>query len=378
MREMADRQVLRRAYRYRIYPTRRQAEALEAQLGFACALYNAALEQRRDWWKRGRRTGAYDQGRELTVLRRAGLAPEGMNAACQENVLQRLDHAFVAFFRRVRAGKKPGYPRFKSRLRYDSLTWRKRDGAAIVDGRLRLQGIGHVKVEWHRALPDAAPDTTTVRRAAGKWYVSFVVEVDPVPLPSTGEEVGVDLGILTFAALSNGEMALGPRAFRAAQRELRVAQRRLARRRRGSHRRDDARRLVAKQYERIREVRRDHAHKLARDLVERFDRIYVEDLNIAGLGRTWLAKDVNDQGWGMFLTILRAKAEEAGRVVIAVDARGTSQLCSACGAVVAKPLSEREHRCGCGYTADRDVNAARNVLRAGQALQALTGTVPVV
>lgn len=369
---------MKKAYRYRLYPTRRQVAALEEQLGFACDLYNAALDQRREWWKRGRPTERYEQGRQLTELRRAGLAVAGMNVTCQEQVLQRLDRAFAGFFRRVRNGEKPGYPRFRSQHRYDSLTWRRGcGGAAVVDGRLRLQGVGHVKVRWHRVLP-SEPLETTVRRAAGKWYASFVVEAEPQRLPATGKEVGVDLGVSTFAALSTGELVEGPRAFKAARADLRRAQRRLARRRRGSHRRLKARAQVARRHEHVREARRDHHHKTARALVERFDRIYIEDLNIAGLSRGWLARDVHDQGWRRFIEILRAKAEEAGREVIAVNPAGTSQRCSECGAVVPKPLSERTHRCDCGYTADRDVNAARNVLGLGRSLQALTGTVSVV
>lgn len=369
---------MNRSYRYRIYPTRRQVEALEAQLGFACDLYNAALEQRREWWKRGRRVSQYEQGHQLVEVRHSDLAPE-MSSGCQEQVLRRLDDAFEAFFRRVRAGQKPGYPRFRPADRYSSLTWRRgKKGAAIRDGRLRLQGIGHVKVLWHRPLP-AEPLTTTVKRTGGKWHVVFVVAVDrPASLASTGQEIGIDLGITTFAACSNGERIDGPRAFKAARAELRRAQRRVDRRQRGSVRQRKAQQQVALCHERVKSIRVDHAHKTALALVRRFDTIYVEDLNIAGLARTFLSREVADQSWARFLTILHGKAEEAGREVVAVDPRGTSQRCSACGATVVKPLSVRVHECDCGYVADRDENAANNILGAGRALQALTGTVSVV
>ena len=372
----ADYKQITKAYRYRLYPTKRQIEALNEQLGFACDLYNAALEQRRDWWKRGRSTGFYEQCRELTDVQR----PEGMNRMVQEDVLRRLDRAFQAFFRRLKAGEKAGYPRFRSRRRYDTLTWRrKKGGAAIRNNRLRLQGIGHVKVRWHRDLP-SEPLTTTVRRmASGKWYVTFAIKVDAKPLPRTGQDVGLDLGISTFAACSNGEMVRGPRATRAAEKDLRRANRRLHRRKRGSNRRAKARAQLAKQHEHIANQRRDHAHKSARALVDRFDTIYVEDLNVAGMGRNrTLARDIHDQGWAQFLAILRAKAEEAGREVVAVNPRNTSQLCSSCGELVPKPLSQRVHRCDCGYEADRDVNAARNVLAAGRVAQARTVGVPAV
>jgi putative transposase len=229
-------------------------------------------------------------------------------------------------------------------------------------------------MRWHRQLPsDADLRTVTVRRHARHWYVGFALErPTPPPVPATGQSVGLDLGITTFAALSTGERLTGPRAFRAAQRQLRVAQRRVTRRVRGSHRRRRAGLLVARLHERVHNLRRDHAFKLANDLVKRFDVIYVEALHLQGLARGRLAPDVHDQGWGGFLTILTDKAAEAGRSVIALDARNTSQLCSACGALVPKSLKERWHRCACGYEADRDVNAARNLYRLGENRQAST------
>lgn len=369
---------MKRTFRYRLYPTKRQIGALEDQLGFACDLYNAALEQRRDWWARGRRVSRFEQCGQLTELRAEYDGPYEMSVTAQRCALRRLDLAFDAFFRRVRAGEKPGYPRWKSRSRFDSLTW---DSGYTIGERLRLRGVGHVRVRWHRPLPASANvRTVTVRRAAGKWYASLVVDgVEPRPLPHTGEAVGIDLGISTFAALSTGETIEGPRAFRNAQAQLRRAQRRLSRRRRGSNRRAKARAEVVRHHEHIREIRRDHRHKLARSLVERFDLIAVENLNVAGLAKGWLAKDVHDQGWGEFVSCLVGKAEEAGREVVLVDPRYTSQACSGCGQIAPKLLSERTHRCRCGLELDRDVNAARNVLAlgAGSALQASTREVCV-
>lgn len=364
---------LRRTYKYRIYPTRRQIAALEEHLRFACDLYNAALEQRIWAWSQGSRVSFFDQAKDLTDLRRDDRAfPEGMNTTAQRDPLLRLDRAFQAFFRRVQAGQRPGHPRFRSVARYDSLTWT--DGHGFGDGRLRLQGIGHVKVKWHRALPgEATIQTVAVRRRAGRWYACFSLKSPvPKPLERTGQDVGIDLGISAFAATSTGEMVEGPRAFRKGQAELRRAQRKVARRERGSKRQRKARTLVARKHDRVQEIRRDHAHKTALDLVRRYDRICIEDLNIAGLSRGMLAKDVSDQGWANFVGVLRDKAEWAGRQVIAVDPRGTSQMCSECGTVVPKGLAVRVHVCGCGYVADRDVNAARNVMRAGLALQART------
>lgn len=363
---------MRRTYRHRLCPTRRQTAALEGQLGEACDLYNAAFEHRRRMWHHHHRAVSYgDQSAELRGLRAAGLLDAEANFWSQQDVLRRLDRAFAAFFRRARAGERPGYPRYKARSRFDTLTWSfagNAGGCALKDGRLALQGVGHVKVRWHRTIPaEAQVKTVQVKRQGSKWYACFSLDgVAAKPLPATGRAAGVDLGIETFAALSTGELIAGPRAERAGAKTVRRAQRRVARRKRGSSRRRRATALLARQREREANRRRDHAHKTARALIERFDVIAVEDLNVRGLAKGMLARDCNDQGWAAFVACLRDKAEEAGRRVVLVDARNTSQTCSACGALVPKALGVRVHSCACGYRADRDVNAARNVLaRAG-------------
>ncbi len=364
--------ILRRTYRYRLYPTARQCVALTAQLAFACELYNTALHQRRDAWRSRRRLiGLYQQFRELTDLRAAGLGPAGMSCAAMRDPLRRLDRAFVALFRRLKSGQRPGFPRFRSTRRYDSLTWSQ---WVLRQSRLALPGIGHVKVRWHRPLPpDAKIRTVTIRRHGRHWYVGFALDMPAkTPLPASGQAAGLDLGITTFAALSNGERFVGPRALRANLTRLRRAQRRLSRRLLGSQRRRKAALTLRHRHDHVRNLRRDHAFKLASDLVRRFDVIYVEDLNIKGLVRSRAARDIQDQGWGSFVRILTDKAAEAGRAVIELDPRNTSQMCSACGALVPKQLGERWHRCGCGYEADRDTNAARNLYRLGESRQAST------
>jgi putative transposase len=372
---MADHKLLRRTYRYRIYPTVRLRHALDAQLSFACQLYNAALEERRYAWRGQRRSVTLsEQFRELTAVRAARMGPHSMSCSAMRDPLRRLDWAFAAYFRRVKAGVKPGYPRFRSVHRYDSLTWV--SGWAVRNGRLALQGIGQVKVKWHRRLPTSVVvRTVTVRRVAERWYACFSLQVPAsprvptIPLPT----VGLDLGIRHFAALSTGEKLAGPRAYRAAKSTLRVAQRRVARRHKGSHRRHKAGLLLARGHERIRNLRHDYAHKLTRRLVSDFGLIAVEDLNIGGLARGPLAKDVTDQGWAAFLTMLEYKAAEAGTRLIRVPPGGTSQTCSGCGVMVPKLLSERTHQCPeCGLVIDRDTNAARNILRLGLSRQAST------
>src|SRR5438128_4478432 len=269
---MIDHARLRRTFRYRIYPSVRQRLALEAQLGFACQIYNAALEQRRYAWRgRHRSVSLYEQFRELTDVRAASIGPTMLSCSAMRDPLRRLDLAFVAFFRRVEAGAKPGYPRFRSARRYDSLTWA--SGFGVRACRLALQGIGHVKVKWHRPLPASAMvRTVTVRRVAGRWFACFSLKVSrSSQVAAAGKPaVGLDLGVLHFATLSTGEQVPGPRAYRAAIRTLRVAQRRLCRRRKGSHRRRKAALLLARHHERICNLRHDHAHKLTRRLVSDF------------------------------------------------------------------------------------------------------------
>jgi putative transposase len=314
-----------------------------------------------------------------------------------QDVLQRLERAFAAFFRRVRAGQTPGFPRFKSRDRYNSFTFKQTgwtlDGARQ---RLRLAGIGDLKVRWSRPI-EGTIKTVTIRRNADRWYVCFscLVEVPDAMPDAAKPAVGIDLGLEHFATLSTGEHIANPHHFRTGQALVTQRSQALARRKRGSTRRRKARLLVAKAHRKVFNQRRDFHHKMARTLVGSHRLIAVEKLRITNLVRrpapilattdegsiiyapngaaakSGLAKSIHDAGWGRFLTILTHKAAEAGVVLIAVNPAGTSQVCSGCGKQIPKPLAERWHSCEhCGCSVQRDVNAARNILRAGQARQA--------
>src|SRR5439155_3763370 len=278
------------------------------------------------------------------------------------------------FFRRVQAGEKePGYPRFRSRLRYDSLTWPSWGGGCTLraSGRLYLQGVGELKLEWHRPLPsDAQIETVTAKREAGPWYVCFSVEIPaPEPLPVCDLGVGVDVGLTTFAVLSDGAEIANPRHFRAAERRLRLAQRKLARRKKRSHRRLKARQEVARVHIHIANQRRDFHHQTAHALVDTYGLIAVEDLNVKGLAGSMLAKSVHDAGWSQFVSILSNKAACAGRTLVKVNPAGTTQRCSGCGEHVPKTLAQRLHDCrACGLVVARDLNAALNVLHLAQGL----------
>jgi putative transposase len=362
-----------KAYKYKLYPTRKQREALESQLGEACFLYNAALQERRDAYRKSRTSlNYYDQANQLKAIRTDDSLGLTNFSACQD-ILRRVDKTFKAFFRRVKAGETPGYPRFKPRARFDSYTFPSYgDGCKVKDnGKLYCQGIGELKVKWHRPLTGTIK-TVTLKREAGRWFVCFSVECDPSPLPESPESVGLDVGLESFATLSDGTRIDNPRYFKTAQAQLRRAQRTVARRKKGSHRRRKAVQRLKRAHLHIGHQRRDFHHKVARQLVNQSGLIFVEDLNIKGLASGVLAKAVHDVGWGMFLLILLSKAGEAGRVGVKVDARGTSQECP-CGASVRKGLGDRWHCClTCGLSIPRDHASALVIKLRGHRSQALT------
>jgi putative transposase len=362
-----------KAYRYKLYPTRKQAEALDAQLGEATKLYNAALQERRDAYRKTHVSlNYYDQANQLKAIRADGSLGLANFSACQD-VLRRVDKTFTAFFRWVKAGATPGYPRFKPRSRFDSYTFPSYgDGCKIRDnGKLYCQGLGELKVKWHRPLHGTIK-TVTLKREAGRWYVCLCVECESTSLPESAESVGLDVGLEAFATLSDGTRIENPRYFKIAQAQLRRAQRKVARRKKGSHRRHQAVRLLQRVHAHIRNQRRDFHHQVARRLVNQYGYIFVEDLNIQGLARGMLAKAVHDVGWGMFLLILLSKAADAGRIGRKVTASGTSQECP-CGAKVPKTLADRWHHCtACGLSVPRDHASALCIKLRGHRSQALS------
>jgi len=359
---------MRKTYKYRLYPTAAQTTALEAQLGEACRLYNAALQERRDAY---RTTGAsltyYDQANQLKAIRAEGVCELANFSACQD-ILRRVDKTFKAFFRRVTAGQHAGYPRFKSRRRFDSYTFPSYgDGCRLTDSMLYLQGVGHIKVKLHRPV-NGSIKTVTVKREAGKWAVCLSVEYEAEPRPETAAAVGLDVGLLSFATLSDGSTIDNPRCYWKAQAKLRRAQRRVARRKRGSHNRRKAVVLLQKAHAHVQNQRIDFHHKTARRLVNTYGVIAVEDLHVKGLASGMLAKSVNDAGWSAFINKLDYKAAEAGVRLVKVNPRGTSQACL-CGAPVPKTLSQRWHQCeACGLSAARDHVSAQLILGLGLSL----------
>jgi len=382
---------MHKTYKYRIYPQKATEQKLYFVLNRCRELYNAALSERKDAYQyAGKSISYYDQQNDLPEIK-AEIRQEYQDIAAHvlQDALRRLDRAFQSFFRRCKTGENPGFPRFQGRNRYDSFTYP--DGAGWkFDGQyLHLTKIGKVKVKLHRPLTGKIK-IVTIKREVDHWYVTFSCEVEePEKLPVSYEDVGIDLGVTHLATLSNGEMIEHPRYYRKAQKRLVKRQQALSLKKHGSHRRDKARKLVAKAHRTISRQRRDFQHKASKQLVERYQVLVFEDIKTGNLTRKpkpkqdengrylpngasakgGLNKSILDAGWGTFVSMCTYKAACAGRTLIKVDPRFTSQVCSGCGQVRKKDLSERWHSCDCGTELDRDVNAAINILERGRRQQ---------
>jgi putative transposase len=361
-------------------------------------LYNAALQERRDAWSQAKTRINYgDQSAQLTEIRSVRPDQAVWSFSSQQATLRRLNKAFAGFFRRVKAGQKAGYPRFKGAARFDSVEWPKDgDGARWlpVSTRVYLQGIGQVKVHLHRQVAGRVK-TIQVKRHGRRWMLVLSCDDVPTnPLPATGQRAGVDVGIVSFATTSDGQHVDNPRWGRAAAKRLARAQQRLARAKPRSHNRDRKRQTVAAQHRKIANQRKDFHHKQARALVARYDLLVVEDLQIINMlrrakpvadpdqpgaflsngarSKSGLSRSISDAGWGRFISVLRAKAEDAGRTWIEVDARHTSDGCENCGYAAAENrVTQADFFCQrCAHRAQADEHAARNILRAGLALHA--------
>ncbi|MFF7438596.1 RNA-guided endonuclease TnpB family protein [Streptomyces sp. NPDC008122] len=393
-----------RAYKFLMRPTVGQAAVLGEMLRDHCSLYNGALQERRDAYRHASKVSiTYGmQSAQLKEIRSFDPERQGRwSFSSQQATLRRLDKAFQAFFRRVKAGEAPGYPRFRGVMWFDSVDFPRDGDGCRWDStphdpvtRVRLQGVGHVKVHQHRSVVGKVR-TVSVKREGRRWYVILTAEqAQPEPLPATGGVVGIDLGIANFLADSDGGFVPNPRYGQRGTAKLGAAQQALSRFprvRRGKRTRNHRRAVqrVADLHRKIRRQRLDHAHKTALDLVRRHGVIAHEDLKIRNMvkapapkpdpgrpgsflsngaaAKAGLNHSISDAGWGVFLTILRAKAESAGREVIAVDPRNTSRTCPACGHVAKenRPAQEKFHCVSCGHTAHADTVGALNVLRAG-------------
>ena len=356
----------RKAFLYRLYPSRTQERLLDSTLETCRRFYNDCLAERKTAWEEEQRSvGKVEQLRRVKERKATNPWAKDIHSHVLQTVVGDLDKAFDAFFRRVKAGATAGYPRFKGRNRWRSFGLKEYGNGFKLDGRrLKLSGIGRVRVRWHRPI-EGQIKTLRISKKAGKWYASFSCVIDePTRLPQTGKDGGIDVGLSALITTSEGDKKEHPRFYRNARRALRVAQRRVARRKKGGSNRRVAVAQLQRQHERIANARKDFLNKLANDLVQRYDRIALEDLVITRMVHGNLAKSILDAGWGYLVQRLTHKAANAGRVVVLVDPRSTSKTCSQCGATVeGLTLKDRWVTCACGLSLDRDHNAAINILK---------------
>jgi putative transposase len=356
-----------KTFKYRLQPSKSQRTKLLQTLEMCRWVYNETLATRKNAWEQEQKSiSLYDTNKLLTIWKQEHPKLREVFSQVLQNVQERVDLAFKAFFRRVKAGEKAGYPRFRGYGWYDSFTF-KQFGFELLDNGLYLSKIGAMKIILYRPIEGKIKTLTIQKDAVGNWYACFACEVEPEPLPFNDLAIGIDMGLTCFAKFSCGDAIDNPRFFRRDEKELAKAQRKLSKAEKGTPERAKRRKAVQHIHQRIANRRRNFAHQESRKLVNAFGLMVFEDLRIKNmLQNHHLAKSIQDAAWRQLIQYTTHKAENAGRVVISVEPRNTSQICSRCGEMVDKSLDVRVHECPfCGLVMDRDENAAINILRLG-------------
>lgn len=355
-----------RAYKYKLKPSKSVIAKFEQWLSICRELYNAGLQERRDAWQFERKSiSFYEQSKQLPQIKEIREDVLEVQSQVLQNILRRLDRTFQAFFRRIKKGEKAGYPRFKGINKFDSFTYPQMKGTFRLEGnKLYLGKIGSVKVRLHREITGNIK-TCTIKQEVSGWFAIFTVEVENEILQKTNQCIGVDVGIENFLTLSDGRQIKNFKYYESTQKKLRVAQRRVSRRRKNSSGRRKAVIQLRKIHQKIKDQRKDYGHKVSTWLIQNYDLIAIENLNILGMSKGFLSKQILDVAWSSFFQKLLYKAESADRKVIKVNPNGTSQTC-VCGELNRKKLSTRWHHClACGYSVHRDVNSAQVILKLG-------------
>lgn len=359
--------IIRKAFQFHLRPTKKQARALQFHLDECRWLYNKLLEQRKIFYLELKENLTRKQQYSFIphlVQERPGLAM--IHSQVLQNVADRLDKSYKAFFRRVKKGEVAGFPRFKGYNRYNSFCF-PQSGFSLSDGVIKLSKIGAVRLKLHREIQGKIKTCTIKKNKSGTWLVTFSCEIESNPLPILETSVGIDVGLTTFAVFSDGKSIENPRFFKKEEKVLAKAQKKLAKEEKGTLKRKQKRIIVAKIHQRIANKRKNFCHQESKKIIDNYQYICIEDLNITKmLDSGFLSKSISDASWGLFRQHLTYKAEYAGRKLGIVDSAYTSQICSKCKNVEAKKLSQRKHSCCiCGYQDSRDGNASKNILALG-------------
>ena len=361
---------MRKAFRYRLYPTHKQETLLNQQLEECRWLYNHFLEHRKNAWEwYGVSLSYYGQEMTLPGLKKGRPSLEKVYSQSLQNVSVRIDLAFKAFFRREKTGEDPGYPRFKGKGQYSSLTISQWNSGCDLSGNgLRLSKVGPVPIVLHKAIEEKIKTCAVLKSSTGKWWVTFSCENAPEKaLPSHRLPIGIDVGIKTFAALSDGTDIPNPKFFKQSAKRLAQAQRKLELPKKGSPEREKAKKIVAKVHEGILFKRTNFAHQESTKIVQQYGRIFVEDIHVNEMNsHRCLNRNIRDAAWSQFFFFLSYKAESAGREFKKINPAYTSQDCASCGHRQKMPLAVRTYSCPCcGMKKDRDHNDSLNILRLG-------------
>ena len=356
-------------FQYRVYPTKKQLHKLNETLEECRWLYNHLLEKRKETYEQtGKGLSLYGQQATFPIVKQERPSLDRVHSQVLQNVAVRVDLAFKAFFRRCKEGASdPGFPRFKGKGRYDSFTFPQSGFSITHDNRVVISKVGAIKMVYHRPLRGKVKTCTIHRSSTGKWYVSFAVECEPERLPENPEQVGIDVGLKTFATLSDGTEIENPRFFRKEEKALAKVQRKHSKLAKGTPERRKHRKVVARMHERIAFRRENFTHQHSRQIVNVHGVICVEDLHVNRMTHNHcLAKSIADASWSAFFAQLSSKAEEAGRAFVKVNPAYTSQTCSRCGHRQKMPLDVRIFDCPCCHAhLDRDLNAALNIRALG-------------
>jgi putative transposase len=360
-------------FKFRLYPNKTQTKALENTLEICRYAYNQLLAcQKASYVEHGKLVSQYDQNLKLTQMKSVNPLLSNVHSQILQNISKRIRDAYTNFFARKKLGLKSGLPRFKKYGKYKSLTFPQSGFKIVETGKrldvLEMSKIGDIPIRLHRTVEGKVKTLTVKRMPSGKWFAIFSCRIVEQPKMKLFEDVGIDVGLKSFAVLSDGQHVDNPRFYRKKENRLKRLQRRLSRANKGSRNRSKLRSKVALTHEKVENCRKDFLHKTSRMIADRYKFVYVEDLKITNMVKNHcLAKSISDAGWGAFVRMLAYKEAESGGQLVKVNPKGTTQQCSRCKKTVEKHLSDRIHECPfCGLVLDRDLNASRNILRIGR------------